>query len=75
MRWLTLSTALLGLCATLLSASQGTAEAPEIRRHGAACPPTGCPTTPRSGSSAGIGFAAAVLATGLAARRLHGTPR
>jgi hypothetical protein len=69
MRLFAISAALLGVLSVLGPASPATAEQPEIRRHGAACPPTGCSGARRSSAASSLGFAAVVLATGLIARR------
>jgi hypothetical protein len=73
MRWLAVLTALIGFW--LLPAAPAEAESPGIRRHGPACPPAGCAGASRSSTTATAGFAAAVLATGLAARRGRGLTR
>ena len=59
--------ALIGLAG--VPASPAKAEGPGVRRHGAACLPTGCPGAPRSTAAATAGFAAAVFAARLVARR------
>ena len=75
MHRLALALLLLGLSAAMLAPSAAAAEGLEIRRHGPACTPVGCAGLPRSPSTAALGFAAAVLATGVLARRGSHTPR
>ncbi len=67
--------ALLGLLSLLVVAAPASAESPEIRRHGAACPPSGCVEARRSSAASSLGFAVVVLATGWIARRGAAQPR
>jgi hypothetical protein len=75
MRRFAVSAAVLGLLSTLAFAPPARAEGPEIRRHGEACPPTGCAGRRGSSATASLGFGLAVLATGLIARRGAARPR
>ncbi len=75
MRLFAISTALLGFLSLLVAASPASAESPAIRRHGAACPPSGCVGVRRSSAASSLGFAVAVLATGMIARRGAAQPR
>jgi hypothetical protein len=69
MRLLALHSVLAFALGVLGSSGPAAAEAPEVRRHGAACPPTGCAPARGSSATASLGFGTAVLVTGLIARR------
>lgn len=75
MRLFAIHTALLGLLGLLALSAPASAELPEVRRHGEACPPTGCVGARRSSAASSLGFGAVVLASGLIARRRSTPPR
>lgn len=66
---LAICAALGGLLGGLSVASPAAADRPAVRRHGEACPPTGCAGARRSSLADSLGFASVVLATGWIARR------